>query len=150
MAMFQPQSQAPYRPFIDGSPFADGGMAYEDGGEGTIIDSGMESYAGDHLRDRINDGEMVINVEQQDSLNNLIKELANRRMNEDIHPSEMMSEEMPQRVDEQLNEGMLEVNPHQQQSLMDVLRGDKEVEELPDENIVEARGFKKLLAMMGS
>jgi hypothetical protein len=150
MAMFQPQSQAPYRPFIDGRPCADGGMAYEDGGEGTIIDSGMESYAGDHLRDRINDGEMVINVEQQDSLNNLIKELANRRMNEDIHPSEMMSEEMPQRVDEQLNEGMLEVNPHQQQSLMDVLRGDKEVEELPDENIVEARGFKKLLAMMGS
>jgi len=108
------------------------GMAYDDGGEGTIIDSGMESYSGDELPDRINDGEMVHNLHQQDRLNELLKELGERR------------------VDEAVDSGNMEVNENQQEDLMSVVRGEKEPEDMEDENIVESRGMKRLLQILGS
>lgn len=119
--------------------FADGGakMAYNDGGEGTIIDSGMESYAGDELEDRINDGELVANLEQQDKLNDLLIEL--KRLKSD------------QRVDTMVNEGEKEINPDQQEALMSVLRGEIEVEDMPEDRILKDSGdtgISKLMSML--
>lgn len=111
----------------EGEDFAAGGMKgmnYEAGGEGTVIDSGMESFAGDDLPDRINDGEMVLNLDQQDRMTSLLKELAERR-----------------RADEMVNNGEAIVNEDQQETLMNIARGEAEPEDLDSgENVVESLG----------
>jgi hypothetical protein len=97
------------------------GMNHEANGMGTIIDSGEENYTGDELEDRINDREMVLNLDQQDNIEDLLKELAERR-----------------RADEMVDNGEAQVNDVQQQTLMDIARGEAEPEDLsPEENIVE-------------
>jgi hypothetical protein len=50
----------------------DGGQYYSDG-SGEIVDSGMESYADDRVDAKLNDGEAVINVPQQQRLMDLIR-----------------------------------------------------------------------------
>ena len=120
-APMPPQGQPPMPP--QGQMMADGGMAYEDGGEGTIIDSGMEMYAGDQLPDRINDGEMVLNVEQQDRLNDALMELKRLKSKE--------------RTDKMLHDGKAEVNPMQQEAMMAFVRGEIDVDELPSERVVK-------------
>lgn len=104
--------------------YANGGMNYEAGGQGTIIDSGEENYAGDELPDRINDGEMVLNVEQQQFINDALKELAMRR-------------DQGKRIDDSLDEGELTINPEQQSRLMAAIRQEIPVEELGKGDIVE-------------
>lgn len=116
------------------SRFANGGvprgMNYENGGEGAIIDSGMDSFSGDMLEDRINDGEMVLNVKQQERLNQMLQELrALRRMHAGV-------EDGP-RVDEQLDAGEFDLNEEQQEALMALLRGEIDPEDLPEEDILE-------------
>lgn len=125
------------------NPFlaADGGMNYENGGEGTIIPG--EEYAGDELPDRINSGEMVLNVEQQDNLNKLIQALMNGESPE-------IEEEGPMRTDDALESGEAEVNVPQQKALHEVVRGRMDVEDLPEDDVVKARGMNKLLSMLGS
>lgn len=106
------------------------GMNYENGGEGAIIDSGMDSFSGDQLPDRINDGEMVLNVKQQERLNQMLQELrALRRMHSGV-------EEGP-RVDEQLDADEFEINDEQQEALMALLRGEIDPEDLPEDDILE-------------
>ena len=53
--------------------FEDGGTMYASDGMGDIVDSGMESYAGDRVDAKINDGEMILNVPQQQRLMDIIK-----------------------------------------------------------------------------
>jgi len=96
------------------------GMNYQAGGQGTIIESNLDSYAGDELPDRINDGEMVLNLDQQNMFNNLLKELADRR-----------------RADENVDNGNAIVNEAQQETLMDIARGEAQPEDLGDQQIVE-------------
>lgn len=109
------------------------GMAYEDGGQGTVIPG--DSYSGDNLPDRINSGEAVHNVEQQNRLNDLLLELKKLKTGK--------------RTDEMLSEGELEVNPDQQEALMEVVRGQRDVTDLPDESVVqESGGMKKLMEML--
>ena len=52
--------------------YEDGGM-YASDGMGDIIDSGEESYAGDRVDAKVNDGEMVINLPQQQRLMDLLR-----------------------------------------------------------------------------
>lgn len=126
--MVSSQMQAPSslekarQAIMSGSQYAQGGMAYEDGGEGTIIPG--ESYTGDDLPDRINSGEMVLNLDQQDHIEDLLKELAERR-----------------RADEMVDNGDAEVNEYQQETLMDIARGEASPEDLdPESDIVEEYG----------
>lgn len=116
--MMPPQG-APMPP--QGQMMADGGMAYEDGGEGTIIPG--ESYEGDELPDRINSGEMVLNVEQQDRLNDQLQELKRLKSKE--------------RTDKMLADGTAEVNPEQQEAIMSFVRGEIDIDELPSERVVK-------------
>ena len=51
----------------------DGDMMYASDGYGDIVDSGMESYAGDRVDAKINDGEMILNVPQQQRLMDIIR-----------------------------------------------------------------------------
>ena len=115
--------------------YADGGyekMGYEEDGlqtDGRLVPG--EQYSGDIISDKINSGEMVINLDQQQRLNDLFKELATLR------------------ADVSVDEGMAEVNEPQQEALMDVVRGNKEPEELPDQEVVERKGLKRLLQTLG-
>lgn len=116
--MMPPQG-APMPP--QGQMMADGGMAYEDGGEGTIIPG--ESFEGDKLPDRINSGEAVWNAEQQDRMNDLMLELKRLKSKE--------------RTDKMLADGTAELNPNQQEALMALARGEINIDELPNERIVQ-------------
>lgn len=53
--------------------YEDGGTAYASDGMGDIVDSGMESYAGDRVDAKINDGEMILNVPQQQRLFDVLR-----------------------------------------------------------------------------
>jgi hypothetical protein len=53
-------------------PFADGGM-YASDGMGDIVDSGMDSYADDRVDAKINDGEAILNVPQQQRFMDLVR-----------------------------------------------------------------------------
>ena len=53
-------------------PFEDGGM-YASDGMGDIVDSGMESFAGDRVDAKINDGEAVLNIPQQQRFMDLVR-----------------------------------------------------------------------------
>jgi hypothetical protein len=107
-------------PMIEAKDGAYRKMGYEEGGmtEGRIVPG--ENYAGDELPDRINSGEMVINIDQQERLNKLLQELKEKR-----------------RLDNRLDNGEVESNDDQQELLMDVLRGDQPVEAIGEGNIVE-------------
>jgi hypothetical protein len=102
-----------------GRPYQDGGMAYEDGGEGTIIPG--EDFAGDNLPDRINSGEMVLNLDQQEKLNEALQEL--KRMKQG-------------RADEAVDSGEAAVNTDQQDALMSFVRGEIGLEELPEDSVI--------------
>jgi len=65
MANFDPEQNIPMRR-EDGGP-----MVGEDGI--AVVDSGMESYAGDRVDARVNDGEVMINVPQQQRLMDLLR-----------------------------------------------------------------------------
>ena len=55
-------------------PFADGGIPmYASDGAGDIVDSGMDSFAGDRVDAKINDGEAVLNVPQQQRFMDLVR-----------------------------------------------------------------------------
>ena len=53
--------------------FEDGGTAYASDGMGDIVDSGMESYADDRVDAKINDGEAILNVPQQQRFMDLVR-----------------------------------------------------------------------------
>lgn len=112
--------------------YNDGGMGYNDGGESVIIDSGEESFAGDQLPDRINDGEMVDNVSAQNRLNDMLLELKQYRL------------------DDSLASGDVSINDDQQEALLAVKRGDMELEDMPEDDILNAESpmgeLMKLLA----
>jgi hypothetical protein len=123
---YQPQADpnaAIRQKIMGGMQAADGGrkMAYEDGGEGTLIPG--DDYSGDKLDDNINSGEMVSNLKQQNRLNQLLLELKELKGG--------------QRVDSMVDSGEAKVNSDQQEELMSVLRGEKDVTELPEKNVVE-------------
>jgi len=135
----------------------DGGiskMGYEESGdqtEGRIVPGDM--YSGDELEDKINSGEMVINVEQQELLNNLLKELKQRRLEEQSEPEERTDDqsEQEERIDEQLDRGQFNSNEDQQNELMSVLRNEKDVTEMNDDNIIEhpqETDMRQLLKML--
>ena len=72
------QRQAPQQfdnPFMKMRPeYRDGGMPmYASDGNGDIVDSGMESYAGDRVDAKINDGEAILNVPQQQRFMDLVR-----------------------------------------------------------------------------
>jgi hypothetical protein len=52
---------------------AEDGAMYNSDGMGDIVDSGMESFAGDRVDAKINDGEMILNVPQQQRLMDMIR-----------------------------------------------------------------------------
>lgn len=116
--------------------FEDGGyhkMGYEEGGttEGRLIPG--DSYAGDILPDRINSGESVHNLEMQQNLVEMLKELQDRR------------------VDDMADEGLVKPNPEAQEEIIDLMRGDVELEEANlDQNVVEptGAGIKRLLDLL--
>jgi len=56
-----------------GVPTVEPGTEYMSDGSGDIIDSGAESFAGDRVDAKVNDGEAVINVPQQQRLMDLIR-----------------------------------------------------------------------------
>lgn len=57
-----------------GAKYEDGGVPmYASDGGGDIVDSGMESYADDRVDAKINDGEMILNVPQQQRLMDLLR-----------------------------------------------------------------------------
>ena len=58
---------------FEGARFADGGTAYASDGMGDIVDSGMESYADDRVDAKINDGEAILNVPQQQRFMDLVR-----------------------------------------------------------------------------
>ena len=60
-------------PCAEDGGYADGGDMYASNGMGEIIDSGMESFAGDRVDAKVNDGEMVINLPQQERLMGIIR-----------------------------------------------------------------------------
>lgn len=133
---YQPQQSngldAIRQQIMGGMRAADGGykMAHEDGGNGTIIPG--DSYAGDKLDDNINSKEMVTNLKQQNRINQLLLELKELKGGK--------------RVDSMVQSGEAEVNPEQQEALMAVARGEKDVEELPEGNIVDPVDADAILA----
>ena len=50
-----------------------GDVMYASDGMGDIVDSGMESYAGDRVDAKINDGEAILNVPQQQRMMDLLR-----------------------------------------------------------------------------
>ena len=52
---------------------AEDGALFESSGNGEIVDSGMESHAGDRVDAKINDKEIVVNVPQQQRLMDLLR-----------------------------------------------------------------------------
>jgi hypothetical protein len=83
----------------------------------------MEMYEGDQLPDRINDGEMVLNVEQQDRVNDNLMELKRLKSKE--------------RTDKMLADGTAEINPAQQEAMMAFFRGEIDIDELPNDRVVK-------------
>ncbi len=83
----------------DGGYAEDGGMFSSDG-MGEIIDSGMESFADDRVDAKVNDGEMVINIPQQERLMGIIRgeESVDNLGNDDI------VEGVPREFSEELHE----------------------------------------------
>jgi hypothetical protein len=75
-SMSQPQNvMNPVGPQQFANPFRaeDGNVMYASDGSGDIVDSGMESYAGDRVDAKINDGEAVLNVPQQQRFMDLVR-----------------------------------------------------------------------------
>lgn len=106
-------------------------MGYEEGGsqtEGRIVPG--ESFAGDELPDRINSGELVLNVEQQDRLNDMLQALKKMR------------------TDDKLNMGVSDINEDQQEALYRTIKGDMPLEALPEEDVVEDIGEDTLEDMV--
>jgi hypothetical protein len=66
------QMQRPENALGSYQPFADGGM-YASDGMGDIVDSGMDSYADDRVDAKINDGEAILNVPQQQRFMDLVR-----------------------------------------------------------------------------
>lgn len=75
MANMNPEQNIPMDREIPQIPMmADGGTPmYASDGMGDVIDSGEESYAGDRVDAKVNDGEMILNLPQQQRLLDLIR-----------------------------------------------------------------------------
>jgi len=68
------QMQRPENALGSYQPFADGGIPmYASDGMGDIVDSGMDSYADDRVDAKINDGEAILNVPQQQRFMDLVR-----------------------------------------------------------------------------
>lgn len=107
-------------------------MGYEEGGpqtEGRFVPG--EDFQGDELPDRINSGELVLNVKQQDRLNNMLQAL--KRL----------------RTDEKLELGLANVNEPQQDAMFETIKGERPIEALPEQPVVEETGLMKLRKMIG-
>lgn len=78
----------------------DGNTMYASDGLGGVVDSGMESYADDRVDAKINDGEMILNVPQQQRLMDMIRG--------EISPDEIGTEDIvegiPREYAEELHE----------------------------------------------
>ena len=104
--------------------FEDGGTAYASDGMGDIVDSGMESYADDRVDAKINDGEAILNVPQQQRFMDLVRGKIS--------------------VDELGEDDIVEGVPS---DYRDSLHDKIEMEQEPSGNKVE--GLKKLLEALG-
>ena len=102
---------------------AEDGAMYASDGSGDIIDSGMESYADDRVDAKVNDGEAIINVPQQQRLMDLIRGKIS--------------------VDELGTDDIIEGVPRESRDEMH-----KEIEE-DASGSKEELGMKKLLEMLG-
>lgn len=80
--------------------YAEDGEMFSSDGMGEIVDSGMESYADDRVDAKVNDGEMVINIPQQERLMGIIRgeESVDNLGNDDI------VEGVPREFSEELHE----------------------------------------------
>jgi len=83
------------------NPFTaeDGGSYYSDG-SGEVVDSGMDSFAGDRVDAKLNDGEIVLNIPQQQRLMDLIRG--------EISPNELGTEDIVEGVPEDYRDEMHE------------------------------------------
>ena len=128
--MDQPQNvMSPIGPSQYSNPFKsarfeDGGTAYASDGMGDIVDSGMESYADDRVDAKINDGEAILNVPQQQRFMDLVRGKIS--------------------VDELGEDDIVEGVPS---DYRDSLHDKIEMEQEPSGNKVE--GLKKLLEALG-
>jgi hypothetical protein len=122
--------------------FAQGGFlkaedgAVEHDGSGDVVPG--QSFAGDKVDARVNSGEMVLNLEQQERLNQLLQDYKRLKTGK--------------RVDEQVDGGEKQVNENQQDALMSVVKGEADVTELPESPVLEDMSLdelKKLMLMLG-
>jgi len=105
-------------------------MGYEEGGlqtEGRVVPemetlSKKDNFTGDNIPDRINAGEMVLNLDQQQMLNDLMQELAQLRS------------------DDAVAKNVADVNENQQRQLMEVLKGERDPEALSKNEVVQPSG----------
>ena len=103
---------------------------YKDGGiqtEGRVVPemetlSKKDNFTGDNIPDRINAGEMVLNLDQQQMLNDLMQELAQLRS------------------DDAVAKNVADVNENQQRQLMEVLKGERDPEALSKNEVVQPSG----------
>ena len=113
------------RPDIKPIKAEDGAAMYASDGQGDIVDSGMESYAGDRVDAKINDGEAVLNVPQQQRFMDLVRGKIS--------------------VDELGNDDIVEGVPSEYR---DELHEDLESNESGDQS-TKLRGLEALLQMLG-
>jgi hypothetical protein len=106
----------------------DGNTMYASDGMGDIVDSGMESYADDRVDAKINDGEMILNVPQQQRLMEMIRG--------EISPDEMGTEDIVEGVPREFRDELHEMTEGYEEE--DESEGGDEVE-----------GLKKLLEALG-
>lgn len=104
---------------------AEDGAMYASDGMGDIVDSGMESYAGDRVDAKINDGEMILNVPQQQRVLDMIRG--------EISPSELGEEDIVEGVPREYAEELHEKSEYGEES----------------EEKVKLRGLEKLLEALG-
>lgn len=97
----------------------DGNTMYASDGLGGIIDSGMESYADDRVDAKVNDGEMILNLPQQQRLMDMIRG--------EISPDELGTDDIVEGVPREYSEELHE----------------------SEEEDSEVAGLKKLLKALG-
>lgn len=94
---------------------------------GGVFDGPQDKMAGDKIPARVNAGEMVLNAEQQ------------QRISDKLHgaPSDMDQLKEGGRIDDQLAAGKLKIDPGAQEQLMQVARGQRDPEQVDNDQIVQ-------------
>ncbi len=114
---------------------ADGGPMYASDGQGDIIDSGEESYAGDRVDAKVNDGEIVINLPQQQRLMEMLRG--------EIGIDELGSDDIVEGVPKEYRDDMhKELKDESECGMM----GSKKEDESEE---YDMEGMKKLMEMLG-